>query len=135
MDDKVADKAVDMMDQMQHGAAMIAKQMQELAKQYGPKVVDAALIVARIDAIQILVLGFCWLIGLIICVSWVVYCIKRNTELKNRSDGGWLVVAFTTGLFPALCCCVGVVTYLFNVFAWAGVFHPEIWIAAKVMHL
>lgn len=139
---------------------LFVEKMSTLAEKYGPDAVALALDTARIGALQHLLVGAIGMLVLAVCVVAApkMYRKGRIAEEKKEAleeifrgskqadheknfrawreaeDGTVYYIAsvvFTALAIPGL----GSMLYLFNAFAWAGVFDPRIWLAQKILNL
>ena len=104
---------------------------------YGPQAVDMMLMVVRIDNIQQLVYGGLILLMNIILIVWFIKIFRKH--LREDCNGEWLAIE----PMPSLLGCIpfAVVTVsmsfmtktIFNVWVWAGVFAPEVWVAKQIV--
>jgi hypothetical protein len=155
---KLEDKAVYIMDKAMVGAEKLTEKLAELAVQYGPDVVNAAIEVARIEALSGLVRP---LVALGICLPLFIISVKRaavSITKQNRWDelrdshtypvleGGkhatktlgygpqnvavllWCATASATGTISCFA------AYgLSSVWNWVGVIEPKLWIAHRIL--
>lgn len=129
-DKTLEDKAVEILDASQQAIGAFADKLGDLAKQYGPDVMDAALQMARVDAINALVVPITSLI--IFAVVYTVFWKKAWPKLAEVHDGGFaafmlhmfFVPWFGFSLFHTL-----------NVWAWVGIFEPKLWLAKRILGL
>jgi len=91
---------------------------------------DLALFVARIDALQSLVLALAGLAtGL--AIHWFI-SMKLYSKYKANNDDDIMPLV----IIPALISTITIVTsivYLLNIFMWVGLFRPEVWIIHKAL--
>jgi hypothetical protein len=150
--DEAAAKAIDKASQ---AADQIAAKMAELAQQYGPDVVNAAVEVARISAIQSLVppviaLALMWTVAIVLFRfsrnlaekynKWrALYENERETRASVTAKLGYpepdeilsnVTLTASLGLgflsiFP--------IYAITNVWAWVGIFEPKLYIAHRVL--
>lgn len=140
------DKAVELIDGAQQGLGALSEKLQELAIQYGPDVVDAALNVARITAAKPLVIG----LGLLVLAATVLL-ISRHLFLTGTSDvaadkkdgahrgpydvynGEYRRDTGLIGFVLGALLLIPVTATWFNIWNWVGLFAPELWIAHRVL--
>lgn len=133
MENKVEDKAIELMDKAADGVEALTVKLAEIGAQYGPEVVDAGLAVARLTAGAELFWGL-WLLVLGL-VS--LYILKRGyKECKDYEGEVWdspmpflvIIPTFVSAstIFPAL--------FRFaNIWNWVGVVEPKLWIAHRIL--
>lgn len=131
MSDTLENKAVEILDKSQAAIAGFADQLQELAKQYGPDVADAALMMARIDAAQGLVGGVVAAV-----ITWVCFVSTRSLIKKAKAQPYemWDVGAIIVGVCGAFAALVAVLT-LADIWRWVGIFEPKLWLAKRILGL
>lgn len=123
----------EVLERIEVWGAAIADKLEQLAVDHGDRAVELALGAVRVDAGSQLAGG---MISLIICVVMVFLyrrAYAKYVEGRGESDGLWIGM-LTSGIV-ALGTFVVAVTELFNVWAWAGLIYPELWIAKKVIGL
>lgn len=134
MSDALENKAVEILDKSQAAIATFADNLVEMAQQYGPDVAEAALTMARIDALSSLVPA---LVGLIATVVYVYFFFKKmmpwvNAEHDYDINRTFTCIVSTVAMFfVGLFSLVGVL----NLWLWVGVFEPKLWVAKKVLGL
>jgi hypothetical protein len=155
---KLEDKTVEIMDKAMIGAEKLTEKMAELAVQYGPDVVNAAVEVARIEAASGLIRPF-FLFAFSAPIS--VYAIKKMIgldakiakfkEVKNshrypllegdqhaekvlgypNPSGSMLFYSVVLGLSIGFATVNGyALTHIWN---WVGIFEPKLWIAHRIL--
>lgn len=130
-DKTLEDKAVELLDASQQALATFTDKMAELTKQYGPDVMNAALQMARIDAIQNLVWALCSLAFGGFCV-WA--CTKIHRHNHGRTYNPWEVPMVVLGLGGLLLLIIGAMGVI-DVWVWVGIFEPKLWLAKRVLGL
>ena len=131
MTDKLEAKAIELVDQL-------SAKLATLAAQYGPEVVDAGLAVARLAAAKMLIPGA---IAVIVCIAACRYACAlwaRGKQAGESLDGEHvpcrLFAAIASGAVSAIAALIATV-HLQNPFAWAGIFDPKLYIAARILGL
>lgn len=126
MDKVVENKLVDMLDALQNGVIEIGNQ----TLKYAPDIQQALLAVVRVDALQHLVYG----VVAAIVVKWSYESIKKGCELNKQDkysvDGAGHVIA---GVMLGVFSLVSVTFTLLDVWCWAGLFDPKIYLAHKLL--
>lgn len=122
--DALQSKLIGMLDSIKNGEVVIG---QETVK-YAPDVVNAALNVVRIGAVQQLVYG---VIGLVVAV--VFFKKAHGNITKSLEDGRFEL--FLVGVVQGAAVVVGVVDAYFLVDVWnyVGIFQPKLYIAHKIV--
>jgi len=119
-------------DKLIQAGEKLGEKIGDLATQYGPQATELAMTVARVSAAQTIVIG-----AASIGVCYAAFKIG-NWCLGILKDDELNAGAFVGAIISA-CCFVGGAISVFanflNAFAWIGLFHPEIYIAAKIMKL
>lgn len=142
MSDALENKAVEILDKSQAAIGQFADKLGEMAKQYGPDVADAALQMARVDAIDSLVAPITCLLILIVTGAYGMpkmwaWARQKNAALKAEHDydqGAPIffsilaTVAYAISTFAAL-------ANTLNVWAWIGIFEPKLWLAKRILGL
>lgn len=134
-------RAIELIDDAQAGLGALTNRLGELAVQYGPEVVDAALNVARVSAAKPLVAGFGILVlATILGVTGIrLFQTGRKDNLLANEKAGYSNVGEARMAFGGACAVAGVVsliisgTLLLNIWNWVGIFAPELWIAHRVL--
>lgn len=124
--DKVIDLASKKMDEL-------GTQLSALAHQYGPDVVQAALVVARIDAAEnivryIIFLGIILAIGSTIKPFWT-WAAKYSDDYDAATYVLPLVIIASTLILTIVLICN------FSIWPLVGVYEPKLWIAHKLLNL
>ena len=118
-------KALSIFDSLQTGVAQVGGAVVK----YTPDVVEAGLTVVRIDAVQSIVTG-------LVCLGLFVSCVLKIREC-NKIECYWdsCNVPFV-GISSVICLvvsgCIAAVCLL-NVWVWAGLFEPKLYIAHKII--
>ena len=105
---------------------------------HGPQAVELALLVARIDAAQALLAPLLW--TAFFAVMWVwpmkrlwAWAVERDRNHTSHDDEPpSMVVAGVASVAIAVPSSVSVICLL-NIYAWVGLFAPEVWIAYRAM--
>lgn len=137
MSDALENKAVEILDASQKAMGAFADKLGELAKQYGPEVAEAALQMARIDAINTLVPGLITApIGFFAyrkIMAHVAATKAKNPENFDIFDCEIFILApLSIVIFIASLISI---ESLVNVWAWVGIFEPKLWLAKRILGL
>lgn len=116
------------MDSIQNGVVTVAGQ----AIKYTPDVMDAALMVIRIDNIQQLIKSFVFLVlGIIL-----IYVLYKQAIMYRKSDYYGKDSISMWIFFTAIPACIinptGLIGIL-NIWTWVGIFQPKLYIAHLLM--
>jgi len=142
MSDALDAKVVEILDKSQVAIAAFADQLGDLAKQYGPDVADAALQMARIDALSGLIIPCVLFVTLIVGARIIFpryWKYTRDIEANLKERGSFCQgdpTAFfmmVTGAYT-----VATLTVFFfatNLWRWVGLFEPKLWLAKRVLGL
>ena len=117
-------------------AVEIISQLQAL----GPQITDLALQTARVGALGTIVWGavfstaaiFAWRVIARRVWPWALQ--REGLDFSARVDreiGGGFALAFS--IFGATLLTVGALINITNLYAWIGIWHPEIYLASKVI--
>lgn len=103
---------------------------------YGPQATELVLATGRVAALQEIVWGAAWLVILVVACAAASVCYRRSAALPKYDDGkiGWALCIAGCGIAGSISL-IGAIIGLFNVFAWVGMKHPEIYLAAKLLKL
>ncbi|MFT6474685.1 MAG: hypothetical protein ACJAUS_002410 [Qipengyuania sp.] len=103
--------------------------------QYGPQAVELAMWMGRIGAIQAIVTPLLFTTACIIILAWPLRTLWRGAS--NINDSADAAIARFVILIAAAVvigfAIVGIVSFI-NIYAWIGIFHPEIWIAHTALN-
>jgi H+/Cl- antiporter ClcA len=136
MSDALENKAVEILGDSQEAIKAFADKLGNLAEQYSPEVVDAALAMARIDAIQTLVPG-------VVCgaIGYALYRVLKKAwpwigeELRKHGPDPSAMVTLIFGGGGVGALILAAVLQLANVWAWVGIFEPKLWVAKRILGL
>ncbi len=124
------DKAID-------AANTFGAKIQEVLTIYGPKATELALAVGRVESARQLLAAVG---GLVIsgCAAWGAkkFYEKWNTYVpKYCGDDSFLTFAIPCVLLSVVSSIVGIIHIfkILNPYAWVGLFHPEVALAAKAL--
>lgn len=111
-----------------------AEKLTRAVEAYGPKATELVLETGRVAALQDIVRGLVFAAVCAICVLVVILCLKKAAKISEYDERK--PVLFTGALFVGLgaiasLLCTG--SYLINVSAWVGLYHPEIYLATKLL--
>jgi len=128
------EKIIDPVERMAAIMARAAEATEAAVAQHGNKAVELALLVARMEAIQVLVTGALSL-GLALLCAWLA---RRCVTWGQTQYGDW--DDHPGPVFGAIFSGAAVVGFgaagllrLASLKAWVGAFVPEYWIAAKAL--
>lgn len=103
---------------------------------YGPKATSLVLETGRMAAMQDLARGFAFLVVAGICFSLAVVCFKKAAKAPAHDDFAVIhFIGMIVSSFALLFSVIGALINLVDVFAWIGLQHPEIYLAAKLLKL
>ncbi len=108
-----------------------ADKLVQAVETYGPKATTLVLETGRVAALQSLTPGFFWLL---FSLSALPLAWWFNGKHKNWEDDGWQAAALICWASSIVSFGISYV-YLTNWFAWAGLWHPEIYLTAKLLKL
>lgn len=113
-----------------------ADKMMQAVEAYGPKATELVLETGRVAAMQEIVSGFVFLLVLLIACGIGAICIRQIVNLPKYDDAkiGWSFGVGVCGIAAAIGLIGGLIG-LVNMFAWVGIRHPEIYLAAKLFRL
>ena len=111
------------------------RKMAELADRLGPAAADAALGAARTEALSTLASGALAL-AVAALLAWGSSSCAGRWAAAEEEDGmvGWGVLAAILGL-AALFVGIAGAWQVIDPWTWATLWHPEYWVAKKVLHL
>ena len=118
-------------------AKEFALKVQELAIEHGPEAWELALLVARVDAISEIALP--GIFAVMFLFSGICFSFPFRKGFKILKEGGrnadnWLLVG-GFGVAGSVMFLGLALLELVNVWAWAGIIAPELWIAKSVLGL
>lgn len=134
MVESVEEKTVELMGRTADAFSAFANKIETLATEYGPEVVDMALWVARIDALQVLSVTFLLVVLAVISALFV----KPLNKWAKRVDPEFETPAPLLGYVAGLTSIVLGFIFILRVFdpwPWVGVIEPQLWIARHVLGL
>ena len=135
MAEKVEDKTVELMDRAAGAIEAFAIKLGALSTEYGPEVVDAALWVARIDALNSISVSFM----LVLFASILLYYNSKvwawATKIAKEDSDGFIYIA--SAIYSAIWILPFIVAgiRLFNPWPWVGIIEPQLWIAKRILGL
>lgn len=97
--------------------------------EYGPQAAELTLEVARVGAIQTVLIGVVCLI-LFVCGSFVAH--KSMAKVFVEEDGSAVLPA-CIGIMVAIFSSAPAFMYITNLYAWIGMFRPEIYLISKAI--
>lgn len=110
----------------------LAKHFAELADKYGPKVADAALEAARVEAFSCLMGSLIWF-GLALAACLLGRFLYRKSHEENW-DNDWVFLAFVSWAVAGGLCVPGVWAWI-DPWTWITISHPELWLAKQAFHI
>ena len=103
---------------------------------YGPKATSLVLETGRVAAMQDIARGFAFLAVACVCFAIAVICVKKSAKLTEQDIAEPLYfIGMMVSSFGLLFSVIGALINLVDVFAWIGLQHPEIYLAAKLLKL
>ena len=124
-------------------------QIEELIATYGGATVDTALLALRIDAAANLLFGLAFLLGAAGLIALVVHQYRQGARAEAAGEEHWTrskstytgrVTVSEAAFFAAVpaSTVTALLTFLaaahlFNLWHWAGVFHPELYAVYKMV--
>jgi hypothetical protein len=109
-----------------------AKRFAELAEKFDPKVVEATLGAARMQAFSWLASSALWFGGAA-ALAFLGHFLMVKSNDHDWSEQ-WFGVGIASYFGAALCLLPGVWVWL-DPWTWTTINHPELWIAKLVFHL
>lgn len=130
----------DIADRLFAYGEQLAEKMAELGQQYGPQVVDLALNVYRIQAIQSLAWGALGLALTITTIVMMAATLKRLTPWVESDEHPYSDRPIVYLLWAIGGASIGIPSFivslrLFSVWSWVGIWHPEVLMAKQVLGL
>lgn len=121
-------------DKILVAAEKLGDKMVLVAEQYGPEVSEVVLAAARVDAAQGLVGAA---VALLISLAGAIYATILWPQELSRGNGDptgkgvvWIIC-----IIGSIALFVCTIPYVANVWRWAGVIEPKLWLAGKVLGL
>lgn len=111
----------------------IMTKMGELAVKFGQPVLDVTLFAARVEAAKNIVTGIVFLLFSIASVTWAVTRMPRGWIFDRDGDvhpGIMVVIVFEMFIFVGS---IASFIALCSVINWVGLWHPEVYLASKVL--
>lgn len=123
------DRAIEVIDKALDGIDKLSNMLSEVAVQYGPDVVDAALTVVRISGAGELIIGF------VVLISAIIYFCKLKSlwgwAIKKDDEAHCLIPIFGT-VGAVITAIVGLII-LINPWYWVAVIEPKLWVAHQIL--
>lgn len=88
---------------------------------------------AQAQAVGQLISG-CLAAFFFICFIVIFWACVKKCNKTNKPGDGWVFWLFASGVFAVIACVVMIVKLADGVM-WVSIWHPEVWIAAKLMKL
>lgn len=114
-------------DTIDHAANSIMKAVEA----YGPQATNLVLETGRIAAINQLTLAG---LLLVLAIPLMILGFCFNAKHKNWDSDGWQLAAIAVWMGSSMLT-IGAVIRLADAYVWVGLWHPEIYLAAKLLHL
>lgn len=115
------------------GITDIMTKLVTIVENYAPQAVELGHSLGYIAALQHLITGFAFLF-LVIAIIITYVLLPKSKVFKNLKPDdklmAWGSMGLVGGLFIIIFS-VSVFTHLFNIYAWASLSDPKIWLAAK----
>ena len=119
----------------------ILDQLEALAKQYSPEVLDSAIDVVRMTGISNILEGIICGLAAIGCFFLAKYTVilfyKRENEDKH-GDGPWelfKILCFIVGAVFVIIFTIACFANVFDTWSWIAIFDPKLALAKKVLML
>lgn len=129
--DKVVDKTSELAAAIPDASSIAMENIMNIATKYGPDAYQFGLVLGRIDAIQHLMVG---LIGVITIVVILIINYKVFYNQYNIDEDYFPSTMLGMGSIIAVAAITTLSALnLFSIYAWTGVFYPEVWLAAKAL--
>ena len=113
----------------------LAKRFSDLAEKYAPNVVDAALSAARIEGFSQLAAGALCLFITVAMGQAGRWLWAKAVSMIDQDEADFVrtfsCLSFALALLPAALC----MWSLMDPWTWTAIFHPELWIAKRALHL
>ena len=117
------------MDGIEEKAIELIEKFEALAVDVAPDAIELGLMAARVSAIQDLIFSVAWvaLAALLLRAPIMMWRWAEDWGMDDRVG-----VTVLTSAPSAVFCGFGVIGLL-NIWSWAGIFYPELWIAKQVL--
>lgn len=132
MSDAVEAKALDLLDKGGAALGQFADKLGDLAKQYGPDVVNGALEIARIDALSQLVPSILFLAVLAYFGGNATQYLRK---LFDEGDDALAIPLLVVGGIITAVLGLCAIATVCDVWVWVGVFEPKLYLAKKILGL
>lgn len=129
------EKTVEILEKWSDNLEKVGQKLSDLAVSHGDEAVDLILTVARVDAASVLIYGLLFTAVSIVWgyVSFGRYFRWAMKEAERCADPGpWLLWVFT-GVGPTAVSTIIGASGILNIWAWAGVIEPKLWVAKKLL--
>lgn len=121
-----------MLDKLGDKALAYLNAFEELAKQYTPTIIDAALKVVQINGLQTLIIGFSLVLLFIIYFVFAILTAKKMKKANPHIDmEGYTLLALIVGTVPFALGATGAQKVL-NIWNWVAIFEPKLYIAYRI---
>ena len=119
----------------------ILDQLEALAKQYSPEVLDSAIDVVRMTGVSTILEGFiCGLaaIGCFFLAKHLVIFLSKKEKEGKYEDGPWelfKILCFIVGAVFVIIFTIACFANVFDTWSWIAIFDPKLALAKKVLML
>lgn len=126
------EKAIEVIDKAMDGVEKLSNMLSDVAVQYGPEVVDAALTVVRISGAGNIVVGLTLAILPLFFFCNIKNLWKWALKHETSSDSGSLVLVVLSGMG---CVASSIVSFimLINLWTWVAIIEPKLWVAHEIL--
>lgn len=122
------------MEQVTDLVREFAGKLSDLASQYAQPAWELALVTARVGALNELMPAIVSLFASIVAAYVSLFAYKKCDNIDYTLRELFVTVSILSGFLSALLCVLFFLT-IGNVYAWVGLFYPEVWLAYKLLGL
>lgn len=132
MSEKLEQKAIEVIDKAMDGVEKLSNMLSDVAVQYGPEVVDAALTVVRITGANKIFVGLI----LLTLPFLFFYNLKELWKWAGKhdkdSESGSYVLILMIGVVCSIFTAMSFIT-LTNLWSWVAIIEPKLWVAHEIL--
>ena len=118
-------------------AVDILNQLEALAKQYTPDVIDAAINVTRIEGLSAIIGGFAMLVCIYPAYNAAIRLYRYFTKKQEQDRyADWelcVMSVVVVGPIIVLCLAIFGLANVLDIWRWVAVFEPKLYIAKQIM--